>query len=142
MIISRFYAYLDPDTGEWDAADSVPAMRRHHYWRIEDGLLDELDQIARETWDKLPEENRAWLKYSGAISLRDVVAVDDLGDDLFEGVHIYAPFSPMNGPFHVFWDWLELSPYSKRQDVPKSFYADPSKRIDRFPVQTKKSKEA
>jgi hypothetical protein len=35
-------------------------------------------------------------------SLRDIVAVDELGDDLFEGAHIYAPFSPLNGAFLVF----------------------------------------
>ncbi|MEY9124822.1 restriction endonuclease [Bradyrhizobium yuanmingense] len=139
MSISWSYAFLDPDTGEWDAADGVPAMRRHHHWRVEDTQLDELDYVARATWDALPEENRAWLKFSGGIRLRDIVAIDDLGDDLFEGVHIYAPFSPMNGPFSCFWRWLELSPYSKRHDVPKLFHNDPSKRIDRFHARTKKT---
>jgi len=44
MSIAWFYAFLDPDTGEWDAADAVPAMRRPHYWRIEDEHLDELEK--------------------------------------------------------------------------------------------------
>jgi hypothetical protein len=39
MGISWFYAFVDPDTGEWDAADAVPAMRRHHHWRVEDKRL-------------------------------------------------------------------------------------------------------
>jgi hypothetical protein len=66
MNISWFYAFLDPDTGEWDAADAVPAMPRHHHWRIEDERLDELEQIARDVWNKLPDENRTWLKSFGA----------------------------------------------------------------------------
>ena len=140
MSIVWFCAFLDPDTGEWDAADAAPVMRRRHYWRIEDKRLDELERIAREVWDKLPEENRAWLKVSGAINLRDIVAIDELGDDLFEGVHIYAPFLPAKGPFHGFREHLELSPHSKRYDVPRSFPVEPSKRISRFPAETRKVK--
>jgi hypothetical protein len=142
MNISWFYAFLDPDTGEWDAADAVPAMPRHHHWRIEDQRLDELEQIARDVWDNLPDENRTWLKSFGAINVRDIVAVDELGDDLFKGVHIYVPFSPTNGPFYGFMERLDLSPFSKRGDVPRSFDTDPAKRIDRFPAQTKKAKQA
>jgi hypothetical protein len=78
MSIAWFYAFLDPDTGEWGAADAVPAMRRHHYWRIEDEHLDELGKIGRDVWDKLPDDNRTWLKRSGAINLRDIVAIDEL----------------------------------------------------------------
>jgi hypothetical protein len=142
MNISWFYAFLDPDTGEWDAADAVPAMPRHHHWRIEDERLDELEQIARDVWNKLPDENRTWLKSFGAINVRDIVAVDELGDDLFQGVHIYVPFSPTNGPFYGFMKRLDLSPFSTRYDVPRSFDTDPAKRIDRFPAQTKKAKKA
>src|ERR1700676_5494541 len=142
MSIAWFYAFLDPDTGEWDAADAVPAMRRHHYWRIEDKHLDELEKIGRDAWDKLPDDNRTWLKRSGAINLRDIAAIDELGDDLFSGTHLYVPFSHTNGPFYGFMEQLDLSPFSKRYDVPRSFDTDPAKRIDRFPTQTKKAKQA
>jgi hypothetical protein len=139
MGISWFFAFLDPDTGEWDAADAVPAMRRHHHWRVEDERLDKLEQMAREVWDQLPESNRAWLKIFGAIRLRDIVAIDEVGDDLFEGVHVYVPFSPANGPFYGFMRRLEIPRHLHQYG---SFDPDPAKRIDRYPVQTKKAKKA
>jgi len=135
MGISWFFAFVDPDTGEWDAADAVPAMRRHHHWRVEDKRLDELEQMARGVWDELPDNNRAWLKIFGAINLRDIVAIDEMGDDLFEGVHIYVPFSPANGPFYGFMRRLELPRHLHRYG---SFDPDPSKRVDRFPAETRK----
>lgn len=138
MSIAWFYAFLDPDTGEWDAADAVPALRRRHYWRVEDKHVDGLDQMARDAWDKLPDENRSWLKTSGVINVRDIAAIDELGDDLFEGVHIYVPFTSTNGPFYGFMRQVDLSPFSQRQDVPRSFEADPAKRVDRFPARTKR----
>jgi hypothetical protein len=128
MGISRFFAFLDPDTGEWDAADAVPAMRRHHHWRVEDERLDKLEQMAREVWDQLPESNRAWLKMFGAIRLRDIVAIDEVGDDLFEGAHVYVPFSPTNGPFYGFMRRLEIPRHLHQYG---SFDPGPAKRIDR-----------
>jgi hypothetical protein len=142
LSISWFYAYVDPATGEWDAADAVPAMRRagRHYWAGKDERLDKLEQVARDTWDKLPEENRAWLKWSGAVSLRDIVAIDELGDDIFKGVHIYAAFLPKKGPFNGFFEHLELSGPFSTYDGPRMFHTDRAKRIDRFPSETKKAK--
>lgn len=134
MGISWFFAFLDPDTGEWDAADAVPAMRRHHHWRVEDKRLDQLDQMAREVWDELAENNRAWLKIFGAINLRDIVAIDEIGDDLFEGVHIYVPFSAASGPFYAFKRNLELPRYLHQYGL---FEPDPAKRVDRFPAETR-----
>jgi hypothetical protein len=66
---------------------------------LEDERLDAPDQIARDAWNKLHDENRTWLKSFGVINVRDIVAVDELGDDLFQRVHIYVPFSPTSGPF-------------------------------------------
>ncbi|WP_342733192.1 hypothetical protein [Bradyrhizobium sp. B117] len=139
MDISWFFAFLDPDTGEWDAADAVPAMRRHHHWRVEDARLDKLEQMARAVWDELPERNRAWLKIFGAIRLRDIVAIDEVGDDLFEGVHVYAPFSAANGPFYGFMRRLEIPRHLHQYG---SFDPDTAKRIDRYPARTKKAKKA
>jgi hypothetical protein len=94
MSIVWFCALLDTDRGEWDAADAAPVMRCRHYWRIEGKRLDELERIAREVWDKSPEENRVWLKVSGVINLRDIVAIDELGDlhdrGLLHHTHIYV----------------------------------------------------
>jgi hypothetical protein len=107
---------------------------------VEDKRLDELDQIARDAWNKLPDEHRSWLKDWGAINIRDIVAIDELGDDLFEGVHIYVPFTLTAGPFSGFMTQVDLSPFSTRRDIPRSFEADPAKRVDRFPAQTRKQK--
>lgn len=69
-------------TGEWDAADAVTAVPGYHPWRVEDAVRDELEAAARTLWDALPEQNRGWLKISGFIPFRTVVAIDELGDDV------------------------------------------------------------
>lgn len=107
------YAYVDAATGEWDAADAVTAMPGYHPWRVEDAERDELEAAARSLWDALPEQNKGWLKISGFIPFRTVVAIDELGDDVFNGTHVYVPFHPTKGPFDGGGYWHRLSTTSR-----------------------------
>lgn len=91
---------------------------------------------AHDAWLALPEPNRAWLKISGAIPIRNILAIDDLGDDVMQGVHLYVPFEPKHGPFAGgFWQTLD-APWSRWADIS----LDPSKRIQKFPEQLRHRK--
>jgi hypothetical protein len=102
-----FHAYLDPATGEWDAADAVAARHGQDPWKVKDPNRDKLDRAASDAWQALPDDNKAWLKVTGIIPFRNIVAIDDIGDDIVNGTHIYAPFVPNNGPFDYFTISLE-----------------------------------
>lgn len=109
MSVGWFYAYLDPKSGEWDAARMVGAMRRHHLWAIKDPKIEELRDEARQTWEELPDENKAWLKVSGVIALENILAVDECGDNIFPGVHIVSVnFAPSGRSFLDEPKWLPL----------------------------------
>lgn len=127
--IRWYYAYIDPATGEWDAADAVSAMERHHPWRVEDPEKRELNEAARETWNSLPEHNRGWLKISGYIPLRSIIAIDEMGDDVFHGTHIYVPFHPTTGPFDGGGYWTRLTTTSRFDGYFKPLA---EKRIEKF----------
>lgn len=127
--IKWHYAYLDRVTGQWDAANAVTAMERYHPWRLEDPKKDALDDSARKAWDALPEQNRGWLKISGCVPLRNIIAIDEMGDDIFEGTHLYVPFHPTQGPFEGGGFWRRLTTCSHYDG---DFELLPEKRIVKF----------
>lgn len=129
LSVAWYHAYIDPETGEWDAAEAVASKPEHHPWRITDEAVEALRTAAREAWLALPEPNRGWLKVSGAIPYRNILAVDDIGDDIMDGVHLYVTFEPEHGPFAGgFWQSLDApwSPWARASP-------DSGKRIQKFP---------
>lgn len=122
------HAFVDFETGQWDAASATSFGRRRHAWRVDDEEHDGLSAEASAIWEELPHENKGWLQVTGVVDLKDVVAVDELGDDVFPGVHIYVPFTEARGPFSWFYERLAgTSRHSGELEV------DESKRIPRFP---------
>lgn len=122
------HAFVDFQTGQWDAATATSFERRHHAWRVDDEEHDRLAAEASVIWDDLPQENKGWLQVTGVVDLKDVVAVDELGDDVFSGVHIYVPFTEARGPFA--WFYMRLTGTSRHSG---ELQVDDSKRIQRFP---------
>lgn len=131
-----FYAYVDRATGEWDAADVVDSMRSDHPWQVDDPEHTKLDDAARETWMALPELNRGWLRVSCFIPLRNIVAIDELGDEVFGGTHVYATFHPKHGPFDGCGYWARLTTTSHYEG---QFEPKPEKRVERFPKELRRS---
>lgn len=129
------YAFIDPATGEWDAANAVSSMLRDHPWRVEDPKHSALDQAAGDAWHALPDTNRGWLKISGFIPLRSIVAVDEVGDDVFSGTHVYVPFHPTNGPFDGKGLWLRLTTTSRFDG---NFEPSLEKRVVKFAEELRK----
>ena len=53
---------------------------------------DERRQSAFEFWNKIPEENRAWLEVIGIVPFENILDIDDLGDEYVQAPHVYVPF--------------------------------------------------
>jgi hypothetical protein len=131
-----FMRNLDPTTGEWDAADLIPTGHmRNDPWKVKEPENGTLDQAASATWNALPDDNKAWLKVTGIIPFGNIVAIDDMGDDIVTGTHIYVPFTPNKGPFDYFFVNLETVGFGD----PKQWGdMDPKTRVVKFPAQTRK----
>lgn len=93
------YAYIDQATGEWDAADLVRATERHNPWAVSGPKKQELDEAASAIWNSFEPQNRGWIKVSGFIPYQNILAIDEVGDEIFEGTHLYVTFHPSHGPF-------------------------------------------
>lgn len=129
-----FHAYLDPETGAWDAADVVEARHLNSQWNVADPEKEKLDAAARAAWQALPDENKAWVKVTGIIPFANIVAIDDMGDEIVGGTHIYVPFAPNSGPFDYRIVRLETAGigHSKRWGA-----LNPEARVVKFPAQTR-----
>ena len=145
IIIHEHFAYLSMDGKEWDFAEAMDdaiddlwidsedleksklerARHRHHAWIL---------------WDTFPNEERAKYKVIGVIPYENIVAIDELADDISRGPHLYVvgwnqkqgPF--LNGMYLHFQTIDEYAPrigndapdnrvkkfLRKREDVPRS----------------------
>jgi hypothetical protein len=43
----------------------------------------------------------------GVIPFDEILDIDELGDEIFEDVHLYVPFQPQRGPFRELYAYLE-----------------------------------
>jgi len=135
LSVAWYYAYLDRATGAWDAADKIAAMQPRNPWQLTGAERDELDREGSGVWHALGETEKAWLKLSGFVPIRNIVAVDELGDDIFDGTHVYASFASTHGPFeNGFWERLETTSTWDRN----TWDPDPAKRVMKFPAKTRK----
>lgn len=133
LSIRWHYAYIDQSTGEWDVADAVSFRKSFHQWQVDDLELNKLEDTARALWDSLPNDKRGWLQVSGFIPLRNIIAIDELGDELFEGTHLYAPFTALRGPFEGGYS-VRLTTTSTYSE---SWNPDAIKRVVRFPAKVR-----
>ncbi|MHC2575990.1 hypothetical protein ACVI1J_002296 [Bradyrhizobium diazoefficiens] len=130
-----FHAYFEPETGAWDAGDAVEARHLNSRWNIPDPKKERLNEIAGATWQGLPDENKAWVMVTGIIPFANIIAIDDMGDEIVGGAHIYVPFVPNKGPFEYFIVRLETVGIgrSKQWGDP-----NPETRVVKFPSETRK----
>ena len=126
LLIRRYWAYVDRNTGAWDVMDAIPAGTGHYYWINEDEDLQQLRFRAVDVWGALPKENQTFLEISGAVDVSEILAVDELGDDIFNGPHLYVHFTKERGPFRGFWEILSASSWDS------GFAPEPSKRVVKF----------
>lgn len=97
----RHFAFLNDTKDGWDAAfvlnDAKPA---DDPWAREQEDFQLRGEIAR-AWDEFTK-NRAWFELNAVLPFDSVVEIDDIGDDYFEGPHVYAIFAGDTGPFSGF----------------------------------------
>lgn len=92
-------AYIDLESGQWDAANAVDEVPYHELWKA-DQPVEDLHRRASEIWHGLPDDKRGWLKVFGFVPYENILAIDDTREDgVFDGVQLYVQFYPECGPF-------------------------------------------
>lgn len=89
---ASFFSYLDGDS--WDAADGKGLARSHLYlghWGF-DAEDKRSFQAAREVWNTFDESKKAWLNVLAVIPYDRILAIDDVGDEYFDGPHVYCQY--------------------------------------------------
>jgi len=111
FLVARFKAYLADDQKNHDYMDLFNEGRPHNDpWPRKDIIKVDRNK-AQQLWSELPDKNRGHFEVKGIVEYDNILAIDDLGDDVFRGPHFYIPFLPKKGPFSYFY--IELSTYGE-----------------------------
>lgn len=107
LLLRRHFAYLDDDGIHWDYAETVNDAKLNRFqdlWQYEsDDVLRTKRDDARKAWEALPEKNRAMYEIYGVIPFDKIIAIDELGDECFDGPHLYTtPWIRDVDPFTLF----------------------------------------
>jgi len=92
VALGRAPAWLSPDHEQWDAALMAFDTELHLLdpWCEPDSVSHvACVQQAEKQWQQFPLTERAWFHLTGVIPYQNIVAIDDIGDEHFEGTHIY-----------------------------------------------------
>lgn len=100
--LRKHFAFLNDTRDGWDAAFILNEGRpRNDPWAREQKDLQLRDEVWR-AWGEFPKQNQAWLEVDAVVLFDSVIEIDDIGDDHFEGPHVYANFNGDKGPFSGF----------------------------------------
>jgi hypothetical protein len=127
-------AWLSSDGEEWDAAlesEGQGVDNGQDTWHERSAEEKELDRIARESWRAFPDAEKAWLYTEGYIPYSQIMLIDDIGDDEFQGPHIFI--AGWNDGFAMGQQWIESMEHPKRHLIFTG--ADTPGRAARFPEQ-------
>ena len=85
-------AWLSPDRLQWDAALAAKGARLDNFedkWLAESDAQAKLEETASNSWEALPDEEKAWVYTEILVPFARIVLVDDIGDDQFRGPHLF-----------------------------------------------------
>lgn len=103
----RSFAYLADDNAQWDVAETMnDAHPFDNPWKSDEfRKIEERENFDRmeaiRVWEGLGI-NQAWLETILILPYDAIVAIDEEGDEFFHGPHIYANFTPKDGPFAAY----------------------------------------
>jgi hypothetical protein len=130
--LSEFHAHLADDGIHWDAATELLCRRSYAHHGRWPGNRDKTAEYeaAGALWDTWPDKNRAWVYVQGYIPIGKVLAVDDVGDEYFDGPQLYVDFSdPKRGPYSGYSAYVQNIDFNNRVKA----HADDATRVKVFP---------
>lgn len=127
----RWLAFVDPGTGQWDYCEhgDRPNVPDDPWSGKDRSQVDWEKSLVDDTWNQIPEQQRALLEVQQILPFEAIVAIDDSGDNVFEGAHIYT--TPWNNAQPPFLDEVD----GRLRTVgtwPQYFDVDMEKRVQHF----------
>lgn len=123
FLTRKFFAYIEDDRQHWDYVEQFDESRPHLFRAARRVTPDEEKRNEAHTfWLKIPEKNRAWLEIRGVVLYDNIIAIDEVGDNIyFQMPQIYVTFTNDNGPFeHYYYAILKLcQSFASRDAEPK-----------------------
>lgn len=124
-------AWLSVDGTEWDAALAGPGIDLTHGTdRWNQPLRNEaLDELASSEWSSFPDEEQAWVYAEAVVPYKNIVIVDDVGDEEFGGPHVYVTGWDQGYPgFSVRIESVR----SRQVNYPEDPETAPAERVEKF----------
>jgi len=101
ILLRNFYAYYDPDSGEWDFAtgfDYTYPFEAEELWPT----LSRRDSKAAEivdAWSQLPSRHQHFFKIVGSLPYTEMLEIDEVGDVFCSLATIFCNFTSGEPPF-------------------------------------------
>ena len=106
VLVGRHFAFIDDDGKHWDYAETHNDARMGIHddpWTEREEAADPDPQgrgALWDTWEQLPEHNRAWMEVYVVLPYDAILAIDEDGDDFFQKPHVYTvPWIGERGPY-------------------------------------------
>lgn len=93
----KYYAYINDNKKSYDSINKKNILvSSDPYLNNKLRIIpdDITENEARLEWEKIPSKNRGYCLVQGLIHYDEIIAIDEKGDELHEGIHIYANWEP------------------------------------------------
>ena len=132
VLSQRHFAFLDDDGERWDFAswtNDAVLSKHEDPWSEKSREDTHLRSLAHDMWANLPTQNQAWYEVHAVLAYEQIIDIDELGDEWFQGPHIYAAASESGTPFRT---GAYCNVYRVSRDSPSSPAVD-EHRVEVFP---------
>jgi len=132
--ISMRPAWLAANGEQWDVALGCynPHGLHADQWNQPTAADEEISEKANSAWYSLPADEKAWLYLEGVLPYENIVLIDDVGDDEFDGPHVYV--TGWDAGYPRSRAYIETIDSACRQ---KSFNLSDPDRESKFPEETR-----
>lgn len=105
FLTNKFFAYIADDGIHWDYVKQFNEARPPStFGPILVTEKDKKRDKAHKYWLEIPEKNRAWLEVRRVVLYKNIIAIDEEGDNIYHQTpHIYVPFRTIDGPFEPYY---------------------------------------
>lgn len=141
--VALYVAHISDNRTLWDAAMRVNylsgQLSYQNPWHRHRPEENAIQQEADTFWNSLPENNRAHMTIYAYIPYDKILDIDDIGDEWFEGPHVFVPFDLSGMPFVRWTADIEPIASSMQENEPLHPVSSDDRRAMVFPDHLRQS---
>jgi hypothetical protein len=103
LVMSRkYYAFYSKESKTYDTMGKFNISETiHNLWEVKNPENISIEDIEKE-WKKIPEKNRYYFEIIRIVKFDKILAIDENGDNYFEGTHLFIEWDKKCGPFEPY----------------------------------------